>query len=175
MELRADARLPFPRLTVFRAYRDRILDTVQYLPNVKRIEVKSTETVGPVTQIVNIWHGGGEIPRAAQAVISEAMLSWTDRAKWDETEFTCEWKLETHALTEAVHCAGKNMFVEDGGGTLIQIRGELTIDASKIRGVPGFLAGKVGKTVEDFLGKRIQPNLVEVSQALGTLLEKDRA
>jgi hypothetical protein len=175
MELRADARLPFPRLTVFRAYRDRILDTVQFLPNVKRIDVKSTETTGDTTQIVNVWHGGGEIPRAVQAVVSEAMLSWTDRAKWDEKEFTCEWKIETHAMTEAVNCGGKNLFIEDGDGTLLQIRGELTIDASKIRGVPGFLAGKVGKGVEDFLGKRIQPNLVEVSEALGKLLEKERA
>jgi hypothetical protein len=173
MQLSADARLPFPRLTVYRAYRDRILDTVPFLPNVKRIEVKSTETVG--TKIVNIWHGGGEIPRAVQTVISPAMLSWTDHAKWDESELTCEWRIETHALTEAVLCGGKNRFVEDGDGTLLQIRGDLTIDASKIRGVPGFLAGKVGKAVEEFLGKRIQPNLVEVSEALGKLLEKERA
>ncbi len=103
------------------------------------------------------------------------MLSWTDRAKWDESDFTCEWKIETHAMTEAVHCGGKNLFLEDGEGTLLQIRGELTIDASKIRGVPGFLANKVGKGVEDFLGKRIQPNLIEVSEALGKLLEKERA
>jgi len=175
MELRADARLPFPRLTVFRAYRDRILDTVQFLPNVKRIEVKSTETTGDITHIVNVWHGGGEIPRAVQAVVSDAMLSWTDRATWDEKAFTCEWKIETHAMTEAVSCAGKNQFLEDGDGTLLQIRGELTIDATKLRGVPGFLASKVGKALEDFLGKRIQPNLVEVSGALGKLLEKERA
>ena len=41
MELRADARIPFPRDVVFAAYRDEMTGLLQYLPNVRRIEVKS--------------------------------------------------------------------------------------------------------------------------------------
>jgi len=55
---------------------------------------------------LNEWHGGGEIPVVARAVLSEAMLSWTDLATWNESEFTTEWHIKTHAFTEAVHCAG---------------------------------------------------------------------
>ncbi len=175
MKLEADARIPFDRPTVFRAYRDHLVDLLPYLPNVRRIEVKNRTDVGNVTKMLNVWHGGGEIPAAARAVVSESMLTWDDHAIWDEAAFTCEWRIETHAFTEAVHCAGLNRFVERGGETLLEIRGELTIDAKKIKGVPGFLAGSVARTVEQVLVAKIQPNLVETARGLKLYLEKRAA
>ena len=173
MELRADAHIPFPRDVVFAAYRDDITKVLPYLPNVRNIEVKSEKKDGDVVELVNIWHGGGEIPAAARAVLSESMLSWTDYAKWDAGKLRCDWRIETHAFTEAVTCQGFNVFLEDGPGkTLLEIRGKIEIDAKKIRGVPGFLAGKVGRTVEDFLGGKIQPNLVETAKGLTKYLEQ---
>jgi hypothetical protein len=94
------------------------------------------------------------------------MLSWDDHATWDEPAFTCAWRIETHAFTEAVDCRGENRFVEVPGGTRIEIRCELRTDAKKVRGVPGLLAGKVGEAVESVLVARIQPNLVEVTEGL---------
>jgi hypothetical protein len=173
MDLRADAHIPFPRDVVFAAYRDDITKVLAYLPNVRCIDVKSRKDEGPVAELVNVWHGGGEIPAAARAVLSESMLSWTDYAKWDAEKLRCEWRIETHAFTEAVTCQGFNVFLEDGPGkTLMEIRGAIAIDAKKIRGVPGFLAGKVGRTVEDFLGSKIQPNLVETAKGLTKYLEQ---
>ena len=172
MELRADAHIPFPRDVVFAAYRDDITKVLAYLPNVRSIDVKSREDDGPVSKLVNIWHGGGEIPAAARAVLSESMLSWTDYATWDADKFRCDWRIETHAFTEAVLCKGFNTFIEESPGkTLLEIRGHMEIDAKKIRGVPGFLAGKVGRTVEEFLGGKIQPNLVETARGLTKYLE----
>jgi hypothetical protein len=173
MELRADAHIPFPRDVVFAAYRDDITKVLAYLPNVRSIEVKSRKDDGPVAELVNVWHGGGEIPAAARAVLSEAMLSWTDYASWDSAKLRCDWRIETHAMTEAVTCKGFNAFLEESPGkTLLEIRGTLEIDAKKIRGVPGFLAGKVGRTVEEFLGGKIQPNLVETAKGLTKYLEE---
>ena len=40
-----------------------------------------------------------------------------------------------------------------------------------MKGVPGFLAGKVGKAVEELLSNKIQPNLVEVTHGLRKYLE----
>jgi hypothetical protein len=172
MELRADAHIPFPRDVVFAAYRDDITKVLAYLPNVRNIEVKSRKDEGTVSELVNIWHGGGEIPAAARAVLSESMLSWTDYARWDSATFLCEWRIETHAFTEAVSCKGINTFLEESPGkTLLEIRGKMEIDAKKIRGVPGFLAGKVGRTIEEFLGGKIQPNLVETAKGLTRYLE----
>jgi hypothetical protein len=175
MELTADARLPFPRPVVFAAYRDKLTDLLPFLPNVRGIEVKSRTEEGGVIRLVNEWHGGGEIPAAARAFLSESMLSWTDRAEWNESTWTCAWTIETHAFTEAVTCRGTNRFIEADGATRLEIRGTLSIDAKKIKGVPGLFAGKVGKTVEELLVNKIQPNLVEVSRGLGKYLEQQRA
>jgi hypothetical protein len=174
MELHADAHIPFPRDVVFAAYRDDITKVLAYLPNVRSIEVQSRTEEGPVSKLVNVWHGGGEIPAAARAVLSEAMLSWTDYASWDREKLRCEWRIETHAMADAVHCQGFNVFLEDGAPdkTLLQIRGRLEIDAKKMRGVPGFLAGKVGRTVEEMLGGKIQPNLVETAKGLTRYLQE---
>ncbi len=166
MLISADATLLFPRPIVYAAYRDDLTKLLQYLPNVRNIEVKSRKDEGSRVDMVNLWSGGGEIPPAARAFVSEAMLSWTDYATWKQDAWTCDWRTETHAFTEAVDCAGQNRFVEVEGGTRIEIRGELKIDAKKVKGVPGFLAGKVASAVESLLSSKIQPNLVEVSDGL---------
>lgn len=174
MQLSADAALPFPRPRVFSAYRDKLVELVEFLPNIRRIEERSREDDGPRSEIVNVWHGGGDIPAAARAVLSEDMLTWTDYASWDESEYTCAWRIETHSFTEAVSCQGKNHFIETQSGTRLEIRGELRVDATKIRGVPRLLAKTVGKAVEDLLVKKITPNLISVSDGLRRYLETDK-
>jgi hypothetical protein len=173
MQIHVDAHIPFPREMVFRAYRDDIEKLLPYLPNVRKIELSSRKDDGSVSHTVRLWHGGGDIPGALRAVLSESMLAWTDHAKWDETAMRCEWRTETHALTEAVHSQGANLFVENGPGkTLLQMRGTFEIDPKKIKGVPGFIANKVGKAAEEFLGGKIEPNLIETAKGLTRYLEE---
>jgi hypothetical protein len=174
MEIHSDAHIPFPRDVVFKAYRDDITKLLAYLPNVRNIEVKSRKEDGQRTDTVLVWQGGGEIPGAFRAFLSEGMLSWTDYASWDSAALRCEWRTETHALTEAVHSRGTNQYVEDGPGkTIVQMRGVFEIDPKKIRGVPGFLANKIGKAVEEFLGGKIEPNLIETAKGVTQYL-RDR-
>lgn len=172
MLISADATLLFPRDVVFRTYRDDLIHCVEYLPNIRRIEVKSREEEGDTTTLVNVWHGGGEIPAAARVVLSESMLSWTDYASWRQADFTCDWRIETHSFKEAVDCRGSNRFIEVEGGTQLEIRGNLEINASKIKGVPKLLSKSVSKTVTEFLIKKITPNLIEVTEGLRRYLEK---
>jgi hypothetical protein len=175
MDLHADARIPFPREIVFSVYRDELLQLLPYLPNVRGIDIKSRKEDGAVIEFVNVWHGGGDIPAAIRAVLTESVLEWTDYATWRADRLVCEWRTETHAFTEAVNCHGTNLFVDDGPGkTLLEIRGSLTIDAKKIRGVPSFLAGKIGRAVEEFLVAKIQSNLVETTKGLLKYLEERR-
>jgi len=170
VKLTADAILPVARPVVFAAYRDHLLDLLPYLPNVRGIDLGSSVQRGSVTEKVNVWHGGGEIPAVARAVISESMLSWTDHARWDEQAFVCDWRVETHAFTEAVRCEGRHTFVDEGAGTRLETRGTLTIDATKVRAVPRLLAPRVGRLIEEFLAAKIQPNLVEVTRGLAQYL-----
>ncbi|MBV9947850.1 MAG: hypothetical protein JOZ69_13435 [Myxococcales bacterium] len=175
MELHADASIPFPRDVVFATYRDHIAELVPFLPNVRSIQVRSRSDDGAVATMVNDWHGGGDIPGAVRAIVGDAMLSWTDHARWDATTFRCDWRTETQAFAEALQCSGVNEFLEDGPGkTRLLVRGTLQVDAKKVRGVPGFLAGKVGRTIEEFLGSRINVNLAETGKALTRYLESKR-
>jgi hypothetical protein len=172
MQLRADGHVPFERDLVFVTYRDRLAELVEFMPNVRRIEVVSREDKGGVVEIVNVWHGGGEIPAAARVVLSESMLSWTEYATWDETTHTCSWRIETHSFKGAVRCRGTNRFLVNGAETHIEIRGDLEIDTTRIRAVPRFLSKSVGQTVTEFLVKKIAPNLVVASEGLTRYLER---
>jgi hypothetical protein len=172
MDLRIDARIPFPRLRVFAAYRDHIADLLPYLPNVRSVTVQSRVDEGPVARLVNVWGGGGDVPAAIRAVLGDS-LSWTDFATWDEAALTCDWRTETAAFGEALKCAGGNVYLEDGPDkTLIEIRGSLVIDATRLRGVPRLFAGKVGRAIEEFLGGKISANLVETAKGVTQYLSK---
>jgi hypothetical protein len=171
MKISSDNRVPFPRQIVYATYRDKLTELARYVPDVRSINVKSRREVDGVIYTVNEWHGGGEIPFAARALLSEDMLSWLEHDVWKESSFTLDWRLETRAFTEAVSCIGKNTFIEDGNATIIQSRGELKIDPNQIHGAPSFLTGQIARVVEEFLATRIQPSLVQMSEGVRKYLE----
>ncbi|MBX3184220.1 MAG: hypothetical protein KIT72_01745 [Polyangiaceae bacterium] len=173
MELNADADIPFDRARVFRAYRDELPKLVEFLPNIRRIDVVSREEPEPgVVEISNVWHGGGELPSAARVVLSDSMLGWRDQARWSEADYTCSWSIRTNSFTEAVRCEGVNRFVETEAGTRFEIRGVIEIDASKIAGVPKLLRSGINKTVTEYVCRKVTPNLIEVSRGLTRYLER---
>ena len=174
MQISSDAIIHFPRGLVYSTYRDKLADLLPYLPNIRSIEVKKREQEGQLIRMVNVWHGGGDIPAVARAFLSESMLAWTDYAVWREEAFECDWRTETHAFTEAVASKGVNRYFEVEGGTRLEIRGDLTIDAARIKGVPRLLAGKVGRAVEEFLVKTISRNLLDVSKGLERYLAEHK-
>jgi hypothetical protein len=172
MLITADLRIPFPRSLVYITYRDKLVELVPYLPNVRSVEVKSRREEDERIYCVNFWRGGGRIPLAIRAAIAEVMLSWTEYDTWDESNFTLEWRIETHAFTKAVFCAGKNCFLENNGTTIIKTRGELSIDPEQIEGFPQPLKGKIASIVENFLGKKIVPNLIQMGEGVHNYLEQ---
>ena len=167
MDYRAEATIERPREDVYRVYRDYMPDLVPYLPNIRGIEVKSRKDLGPRAELVNVWHGGGEIPAAVRSFLSDGMLSWTDYATWDEPTWTCDWRSVSHSFEQAMNSVGHDDFVELGPRrTAIRITGKLVIDGTKIPKIPRLLAGTVGKAVEAFLVKQVQDNLGEVARGV---------
>ena len=176
MRIEADSVLPYSREAVFKAYRDDLPKVVEFLPNVRAIDVKSRREEGSITKLLNVWHGGGDIPAAARAFLDEKALTWDDEASWDESTHECEWTIHTHAFREAVASSGRTRLIELGPDkTRIELRGEFSIDLKKIRGIPSFLAGSVGKAVEGFLSKQITANLTSTTDALSRYLAKKTA
>lgn len=175
MELKADVLIPFPREQVFAVYRDRLAELIDYLPNIRKIVVTSRVDRGDEVDLVNDWEGGGEVPAAVRSFLRESMLTWTDYATWSRTKFTVDWRTEVHAFPGAVASTGVNRFVETPEGTRLEIRGELTCDATKIPAVPRLLAKGLGATIAKVLVHQIEPNLVEVARGVQRLLEKEAA
>ena len=173
MRIEADSVLPFSRAAVFEAYRDDLPKVVEFLPNVRAIEVKSRTEDGPLTKLFNVWHGGGDIPAAARAFLDEKALTWDDEAVWNATTHECAWTIHTHAFRDAVSSNGQTRLIELGPDkTRIELRGDFSIDLKKVRGVPSMLAGTVGKTIESFLSKQITANLTSTTDALSRYLAK---
>ena len=173
MRIEADSVLPFSREVVFRAYRDDLPKVVEFLPNVRAIEVKKREDDGTISRLFNVWHGGGDIPAAVRGFLDEKALSWDDHAVWDESTYGCQWSIKTHAFTDAVSSKGETRIIELGPDrTRVQLSGDFAIDLKKFPGVPSFLAGSVGRAVESFLAKQITANLTSTTDALSRYLSK---
>jgi hypothetical protein len=170
MLLSTDVVIPFPRAVVFSAYRDRLPDTVQHLPNIRSIRVLSREDAVGKVLLVNEWTGGGDIPAAARAIIKESMLRWNDHAAWDEQAFEVTWRTEVHAFAGAVKSGGKNRFVEVPEGTRLEVRGELTVDGSKLPGVPRLLEKSVAAVVEKFFVGQVSVNSAAMAKAITKIL-----
>lgn len=174
MLLEADAPIAFPRDVVFAAYRDRLPELLPYLPNVKAITVQSREdAVGgnPArTDLVNLWQGKADIPKVLQSIVKPESVAWIDRAQWDGEAWTCHWAIEPKVFTDNVTCKGTNFYRADGDRTVLEIRGELTVDPKGIPGVPRFLAGTVGPQVEKFVVGLIKPNLISTAKGLEQFL-----
>lgn len=172
MNISVDAQIPFPRSLVFQTYRDKLQELLPYMENVHHIDPTSYHQENGKVICTNEWHGGGDIPTIAKAFIDEQMLSWTEHNVWDEADFSLEWKITTHAFTEAVSCAGKNHFRDHGDTTIVENRGELIINPHKIEGIPDFLKSQVAGFVEDLLSQKIGPNLTQMGEGVRQYLEK---
>src|SRR5262249_7918930 len=99
-------------------------------------------------------------------------LKWTDHARWILASHEVEWRTDVHAFPGAVKSSGRNRFVDVAEGARLEIRGELTVDAAKVPGVPKFLAKTVGQAVEKLFVGQISVNSVAVAKAVGKLLAR---
>ena len=175
MEIKTDVPLSFPRARIFKTYRDRLEEVAPHLPNIRSIKVASREDRPGETLLVNEWVGGGDIPAVARAVVRESMLSWTDHATWKEGTFTVEWRTVVHAFPGALESSGVNRFIETPTGAIIEFRGSLVCDASKVPGVPKLMARTINGTLEKLFVGKIAENLLAVGRGVGKLLEADAA
>jgi hypothetical protein len=107
MIIAADTQLPFPRDLIYTTYRDspgerlrqRLSELVPYMTNLSSIQEKSRQESEGKIHCVNEWHGGATIPAAVKVFLGERLLSWTEYAVWDLSNFTLEWRIEPHMLT----------------------------------------------------------------------------
>lgn len=170
MRIEADAFIDHPVDEVFRAYRDELPILVSGLPRVREIVVESREEADGVVHLINLWKGAAKVPAVAAKVLPP-MVSWHDHASWDAQTRRCTWRITSDIFPEAVRCEGENVFVDTGGRTRVEVRGDIRIDLSKVRLVPELVAGSIASAVEGFLVRQITPTLTSVSDALADYLD----
>jgi len=174
MDIRTDTTLSHPRDLVYATYRDRLPELAAYIPNISSIEVLQSEREGPVLRLLNEWQATAKIPGIARSYIKPEMLRWKDHAHWYDDEWCVRWRFELAFLTDVVHAAGTNTFVEVGqGSTRVSLRGDLTIDGSRIPGVSARTGRLVVPHVEKFCVALIQPNLVKTTEVLQRFLDRE--
>ncbi len=173
MKIDVPSTIPFSRSDVFRVYRDHLCDLVEYLPNVRAIEVKNrSEPDENRLDLENHWYAEASIPKIAQSMIKPEMLKWIDYASWDKKKWTCDWRIETGFAREAITCTGHNTFEESGDDHMqLRITGELSIDAKQIPGVPRLLAGKIKPQLEKFVIALITPNFHKINRGIEQFLK----
>lgn len=167
--------IPFPRDIVFATHRDKLLELVPYLPNVKSVVVRSRAVEDGVIKLVNVWTGTtDDVPTVIRSLIKPDMLTWVDTATWDEGRWRTDWDIDITALAGAVTARGYNTFREEDGETVLHMQGEFTIHPEKVPGVPGFVARAAAPTLERFVVGLLEPNLRKTNQAVRRYIEDHR-
>jgi hypothetical protein len=173
MQINVPSTIPFARQDVFRAYRDDLTSLVQYLPNISKIEIASREEPEDgIVKLENHWYAEAKIPKVGQAFIKQDMLKWIDYAHWNLNDWTCDWRIETFFMREAVSCSGKNYFkVQSDDSTGLTITGDLTLNMKAVPGVPRLLAGAVKPQLEKFIVALITPNFHTINEGIVSFLK----
>jgi hypothetical protein len=168
--------LPHPVGRVYQTLRDKLVDLVPYLPDVKSIECISREDLPDGrTKMVNHWHAEDKIPAALKSFIKPEQLGWIDHAEWDAKSFSVNWRLEMMFFKEYVDVHGHNTFTEENGKTTFTLRGELNLDLAKHPMVPRLLARTITGQVEKLVLALVKPNLVKVNRGVEKHLESASA
>jgi hypothetical protein len=172
MKFNLTDEIAFPLDEVFHTHRDCLVELVDYLPNVEEVVVESREESDGVVKLVNRWKGASsDVPAPLRPVIKPEMLTWIDRAQWDESRHRCDWQITLTALPEAVTAKGFNLFLDEGDETVIQMSGEFVIHPEKVPGMPTFMAKRLAPTLEKFVVGLLQPNLKRSNKAVEEYLE----
>lgn len=164
--------IPWPRDVVFRTHRDKLPELVPYLANVDAVEVRERMEDGDVVRLLNHWSGSSDdVPALIRPVLKPELLTWVDRAVWDQGRWRCDWNITLNALPDAITAKGYNLFQDEGDETVIQIQGEFTVHPDRIPGVPTLLARKAQSAIERFVVGLLEPNLRLSNRAVEQYLE----
>ena len=115
----------------------------------------------------NHWYANAEIPTIAKKFIKEDLMSWKDKAVWNDKEFFVEYELESFWGNDIYDATGKNVISELGPNkTQLTLTCDLVIHPNKVPGVPKFLVKKVLPAIEGLIQKVLQPNLTSLGKGL---------
>ena len=176
MEFKVTEIIRHPTEEVYLTYRDRLPQLVPYLPNVDLVEILEKEETDEGPRLLNRWTVTGSIPRTVRPFFKGKRLSYLDRARWNDEESLVHWNIEIGLVPDAVACGGINYFRAGAapGTTEVSLTGALTVDLSRMAGVPRIFYG-IAPKIESFVLDRVKPNLSSVTRAVAQYLDEREA
>lgn len=170
-------QIKHPINKVFVTYLQNLPQLVEFLPNIDAIErISYTPREDGTIDVVHRWKASDrDVPKIARAFIKPHMLTWHDHATWDPARGLCTWRTELMFLNDAIEVKGANRFIDQGGCTGFEASAEISVDATRIPGVPRPFAGQVKRAMEPFVLKLIEPNMFAVNRGVEAFLDRESA
>jgi hypothetical protein len=171
MRIHSESLIHHPLALVYDAYRNRLPEVAQYIPDIREIRVHKVDENDDGAEIHNEWISDTEMPRGINKIIRPEHLRWDDYATWNDGNHWVDWRIKTRVFTDSVQCSGRNRFVDEGGKTRVILEGDLQINISSIPGVPRIIGKRLTPKVESFIVRLVTPNLKRVNECLQTFLD----
>lgn len=172
MQLKSVSVVNRPLDEVYNLVRDDLPKLVPYLPNVDKIEEAKVDKTGKGVDKTNHWYAKAEIPSMVKKFISPEIMSWKDKASWDDEGRFVDYELESFLGNDLFDAKGRNTFKDLGDGTTeLTITCDLEVYPSKVPGVPRLLAGKAKPMIEGLIEKLLGPNLTSLGSGLNKYFE----
>jgi hypothetical protein len=168
--------LTHPARLVFETLRDKTPELASIMPNVESVAVLERREEPPIVHLYNKWQAtNDDVPGIIRPFVKKDLLSWYDRAAWDESGLLCRWQLESVVGRDCFTCSGTTRITEVGeGSSVFTINAELRVDPDHVPGVPRFLGRKIQEPLERFIGATIRPNLTKIASAVQRFLDGQR-
>lgn len=174
MKIEHSTRIEAPLERVYSVVKYELPEVAQYLPNITKIEVVSSELEDNGAQIVNRWVARVKVPALVKRVVTEDLFAWKDTAVWDDDKHEVTYVLESFVSSEIFSARGHNYFVPQGEATKLRITCEIDIYPEKIPGIPSILGGKLRQPLEELIKSMLAPNLTSLGKGINAFLKQEK-
>lgn len=172
MDFEYTLKTDIPIDVVFNALRDDLSKLVEYLPNVKKIEMVERKKTKDRVLLLNKWYGKYQLPVIVNKLLNINEIAWLDKAEWISGEYACIWDFEPLIFKDYVSAHGKNFYTKDGKHTVIKVTGVLDVDFGKHPLVPFLLKNRINQEVSKISLGLIKPNFVNLLKGLEKYLKE---
>jgi len=144
----------------------------KYLPNIKEIKTISREKLD---SHIEKWHlrfdAESAIPGIARIVFRPDMLRWEEVLICNSRELKVEWSIIPHYFKEYIFCSGETSYLDSDDGSIIDIKGIINIKPFRVLGIPEPAMKKIIETIEPFIAKVVEPNVLRFYRALKKMMD----
>lgn len=157
--------------------RDQLPRVAGYLDDLESIDLleRSGHADGRML-LVNRWQARQRIPALLRGALGTDVISWIDRAHWDDQRLTCEWTITPSVLPDYIACHGTTRYepAMAGRGTRVSFDGSFDLKGGFLQRLPAALEPSVRALTENIVSQLIPRNLSKAINAAGELIAVSR-